>query len=684
MKKPSRLFSSLTLIAALTMIAAACGGAPAPTAAPQPTKAPEATKAPEPTAVPEPTKAPEATAVPEPTKAAEPAAAAGKYQEAPILAEQVKAGKLPPVDERLPETPFVVGPGVLLPESDVDWKPGIYGGILHSAHAVANWSPDIFVMMNEPLLSAPGLGVQNIRGNVLQDFKVENDNKDFTFTLRKGLKWSDGQPVTTEDVRFVWEDIYGNDKLYPNGVPDRFKTGFSPTGKPGKLAIVDDFTFKMSFEEPYGGFLRSITIEGWNGYTELLRPSHYLKNFHIKYKTLDELKPLLDENKLTDEWWNLFTLKNCNNWDMTNPKCVDYPGLYPWIQVKAEQGVMKFVRNPYYYKVDTEGKQLPYIDEMVSTQMENVEMVNMKVATGDVDFLRESTALIKVPMYKEAETKANIDVKMTDMHVDSSGLRLNQTFSDTVWQEIVQNVKFRQAVSHAINRQEIIDTLYYGFASMPEATVGEENMTYDVDLANKMLDEIGLDKKDANGIRLRSDGKPLEILIEHAAWAPDIGPAAELAAQYLNAVGIKASVKQLENNAYNQKQTNNEIQANTQWSHDQGWDSDWTQGDSARAGQMWEQWRASQGKTGSEPPAWIKKAYELDKARWSSVSGSDEYNKLREDGYAWERENLPYINFVEHVKYPMIAKKNLGNVATAGFAIASNFAGEQLYWTDAK
>jgi peptide/nickel transport system substrate-binding protein len=679
MKTPSRLFKSVMSLAAATLILSACGQAAAPTAAPapaEPTPVPEATA--EPTAAP----VEEATAAPE-APAAEPAAA-GKYTEAPVLAEQVKAGTIPPLEERMPEDPFVVGPGVLLPETDVDWKPGIYGGILHSAHAVANWSPDIFVMMNEPLLSAPGLGVQNIRGNILKDFKVENDNKEFTFYLRKGLKWSDGQPVTSEDVRFVWEDIYGDEKLYPNGVPARFRTGFAPDGEPGKLEIIDDFTFKVTFAAPYGGFLRAITIEGWNGYTELLRPSHYLKQFHIKYKTLEELKPLLEENKLTDEWWNLFTLKNCNNWDMTNPKCIDYPGLYPWIQKEAGQGVMKFVRNPYYYKVDVEGKQLPYIDELVSTQMENVEMVNMKVATGDVDFLRESTALVKVPMYKEAEEKANIEVKMTDMHVDSSGLRLNQTFSDTVWREIAQNVKFRQAVSHAINRQELIDTLYYGFASMPEVTVGPENMAYDVDLANKLLDEIGLDKKDADGFRLRSDGKPLEILIEHAAWAPDIGPAAELAAQYLNAVGIKTSVKQLENNAYNQKQTNNEIQANTQWSHDQGWDSDWTQGDAGRAGQMWEQWRASNGTTGEEPPAWIKKAYELDKARWSSVSGSDEYNALKEEGYAWERENLPYINFVEQVKYPMIAKKNLGNVATAGFAIASNFAGEQLYWTDAK
>lgn len=654
-------------MASASMLLAACATA-APTAAP-------------------PAEKPAATAVPAEKDAEKPAAtavpaekpAASKWQEAPILADMVKAGTIPAVDERLPVDPFVVGPGVLLPETDVDWKPGKYGGILRSAHASANWNPDIFVMMNEPLLSAPGLGVAGVRGNIVQDFKVENDNKDFTFTLRKGLKWSDGQPVTTEDVRFVWEDIYGNDKMYPNGPPDRFKTGYVASGKLGKLTILDDFTFKMSFEEPYGGFVRNLTIEGWNGYTEILRPSHYLKQFHIKYKTLDELKPLLEENKLTDEWWNLFTLKNCNNWDMTNPKCVDYPALNPWIGVKAEQGVLQFKRNPYYYKVDTEGKQLPYIDELISSQMADVEMVNVKVVSGDVDFLRESTALIKIPMYKEAEDKANINVLLTEMHVDSSGLRLNQTFSDTNWQKYSQEFNFRKAVSHAINRQELIDTLYYGYASMPVDTIGEANMTYDVAQSNKLLDDLGL-KKGADGFRTYPDGKPVEILIEHSAPAPDIGPAAELASQYLNAVGIKTTSKQLEANTLGQKNTANEVQASSGWSNDQGWDNGVTQGYADAAGQMWALWRTSIGKQGTEPPAWYKKALEIDKARWQSVSGSDEYLKLKQEGFQWSRENLPWINFVEHVKYPMIAKKNLMNAATGGYAIASNFAGEQLWW----
>jgi len=574
----------------------------------------------------------------------------------------------------------VVGPGVLQSTKNLpDWTPGKYGGILHTAHASANWSPDVFVMLDEPLLKAPDLGVDNTKGNVVSDFKIENNNQDFTFTIRKGLKWSTGDPVTTEDVRFTWEDIYSNDKLYPNGVPNQFRVGLAPDGAPGKLSIVDDFTFKISFPAPYGGFVRAMGIEGWNGYTLIINPSKFLKQYHIKYTTLEKMKPDLDANKLTNEWWNLFNAKRCQNWDMTNPRCVDYPGLYPWIGVKADQGILHFKRNPYFFMVDTEGKQLPYIDEILSVQAADVEMVNVKVVSGDVDYLRESTALLKVPMYKEAETKANINTILLDMHVDSSGLSLNQTFSDTNWQKATQDIRFRQAVSKAMNRKEMIDTLYYGYASLPAVTVGEANMNYDKAAAEKLLDDMGL-KKGADGFRTYADGKPVTIIINHQAPAADIGPAAELAAQYLNAVGIKTTVKQLAGNDYSTKMAANEIQARVDWSHDQGWNNDYTQGDVARAGSMWDQWFNSRGKTGSEPPAWAKQAYALDVSRWSSVSGSDEYNKLVEQGHQWERDNLPFINFVEGVKYPMIAKKNLKNMASAGYAIGNNFQGVQLYF----
>lgn len=647
-------FASLLVI--LVLLLAACGGAPAAEA---PAAQPPAAEAP---------------------AAAAPSGEVAK--EAPSLAAAVAAGTLPPLEERLPKVPFVVGPGVLLSEENVpDWAPGQYGGTLNTAHSVADWAPDVFVMLNEPLLSAPDLSVQGIRGNVLESFEVSDDNTVFTFKMREGLKWSDGTPVTTEDVRFTWENIYGNDKLFPGGVPARFRTGYDPGGDPMTLEILDDYTFKLTATKPYGGFLRNITIEGWNGYTVLVNPSHVLKKWHPDFTPIEEMAEELAKNNLTDEWWTLFTSqKRCENWHVTADRCIGFPTLNPWISVPSETtGVKVFDRNPYYWKVDTEGKQLPYIDRIVSVQVEDVEMVNQRVLAGDVDFLRESTALVNVPLYKEYEERGGFRTVLTDMHVDSSILYLNQTFPDETWRKLAQDIRFRQALSLAIDRDEIIESVYYGFASKPLVSVGEEFSQYDVARANALLDEMGLTERGANGMRM-VDGQPFSILLEHGAHAPDLAPVSELVSEHLKDIGIDVQVKQIDPTLWGQRIDANEIVATMFWGHDQGWDSDYSGNAMNRVGRAWQLWYNTGGAQGEEPPQWVMDMYALDAARWSAVSGSDEFNRLKEETFAWSRANLPMITIVEQVKYPMIAAKNLRNVATAGYAIASNFAGEQLWF----
>jgi peptide/nickel transport system substrate-binding protein len=603
------------------------------------------------------------------------------YSEAPMLADRVAAGQLPPVDERLPSVPFVVGPGVYMTMANLpDWQPGKYGGTLRSAHSVANWNPDLFVAMNEPFLMAPKISDQGIVCSVCEKFEVTDNNTVFTFTLRKNLKWSDGMPVTTEDVRFAWEDIRGNDKIYPI-FPTRFKTGFAATGEPGVLEIVDDFTFKITFAAPYGGFLRNLTIEGWNGYTELIEPSHYLKQWHVDYVSLEDLKPELEKLNLTEEWWQVFASKRCQNWDMTNPRCVNYPALNAWIgQPTGNPSVMRMERNPYYFKVDTSGQQLPYIDFLSSQQVNDVEMVTLKVIAGEIDFMRESTALIKIPLYKENEDKAGIRVVLTDMHVDSTGLRLNQTFDNANWQQLAGDIRFRKAVSMAVNRQELIDTVYYGYASFPLETIGAENSAYNPEAANALLDEMGLTDRDGDGYRKYPDGSLIEILLEHGAHAPDIAPVAELVSNFLREVGIKVTVKQIDPSLWGEKWGANEIQATVMWSGDVGWSNDRTSGNVDRAGRLWGVWNSTQGREGVEPPDWVKQAIQLDKEKWAAVAGSDEYNAKISTGLQWSRDNLPYINFVEYVKYPLVVNRNLKNVPSGGYAIGANFSIVQMYF----
>lgn len=608
------------------------------------------------------------------------------FTESPMLDEQVKAGKIPPLAERLPKEPFVVGQGVLVADKDLSkWEVGKYGGTLRSAHSVANWAPDIFVMANESLMMAPGIGTDGVRGNVLKSYEVSADGKTIVFKLREGMKWSDGQPVTTEDIRFVFEDILKNKDLTPN-FPARWKVGASPDGGEPTLKFVDDYTFEMSYPEPYGGILRQFTIESWVGYTEWLLPAHYMKQFHKSYAKPEDLTKALTEAKLKeDEWVALFNQKKCLNWDITQPRCLGFPALWPWLLTKADQGTLTFERNPYYFKVDTQGQQLPYIDTIVSTQVQDVEAVNLKVLAGEVDFLRESTALIKVPLYKENEEKAGFDTVLLDMHVDSSALFLNQTFTNTTqaadWTKYSQDVRFRKALSMAINRDEIIQTIYYGYASLPLRDVGEEASAYAPDAANALLDEVGLTNKDGDGMRLASDGKPLQILLEHAAHAPDLAPVAEIVAEDLKAVGISVLVKKIDPQLWDTRSANNDIMATMFWTHDQSGGGGAGFGEAfERSGRAWRVYINTQGKSGEKPPEWYMKGIDLAKQWWSLVPGSDAHKKVTQDIAAWQRENLPIVKIVEGVKYPMIVSKKLGNVAQGGFAIASNFSGEQLFF----
>ncbi|MBI3957660.1 MAG: ABC transporter substrate-binding protein [Chloroflexi bacterium] len=660
----------LTILLLASLALAACGAAaPAPAAQEAaPAAAPAAQEA-----------APAAAA----PAAQEAAASSSGYSEAPMLAELVAAGKLPPVDERLPLEPFVVGPGVLMSETSLpDWEPGQYGGTLRSAHFRPDWNPDIFVMINEPLLSAPDLGVEGIRGNVLKDFEVLDNNTTFIFHMREGLKWSDGVPVTSEDVRFTYEDIYLNEKLTPS-FPRRFQTGYSAAGQPMSLEVIDDFTFKIIFPEPYGAFLRNLVIEGWNGYTELIRPAHYLKQFHIDYVPLESLKDELTAMNLTDEWWQVFAAKDCQSWHVNQPKCADSPRLGPWLLVpSSEPGLLTFERNPYYHKVDTLGQQLPYIDKLISVLTEDVEMLNVNIFAGNVDFMRESTGLVKVPLYKENEAKGGFTTVLLDMHVDSSNLFINQTFDDPVWREVVRDIRFRQAVSLAMDRQEMIETLYYGFASLPEVSVGPDLYTRDLDRANALLDEMGLDKRDSEGYRLGPDGNRFEFLIESGGHAVDLSPAAELIGEYLAEVGIYAPVKLIDSTLYGQRQNANELKASTHWSHDQNSDDDHTSRTMDRGNRLWQNYMSSKGADGEEPPAWVLEAYDIDAERWGIVPGTPEYRALREKGFQWHRDNLPMLTIVEGVKYPLIISARMGNVASAGYAIAQNFSGEQFFYRE--
>ncbi len=623
--------------------------------------------------------APEAAAPPEEAEepAAEVAAPESKYSQSPYLDEQVASGALPPVDERLPTNPLVVTAGVISEVSDLpDLEIGEYGGVMRFASSRPDDNPDIFIMINENVLAAPGIGITGIYGNVVESYEVNDDNTVFSFNLREGLKWSDGEPVTTADVRFAHEDVLLHE-TYSTGLPSKFRSAGNPDGDPMILEILDDYTFRITFAEQYGGFLRELSIKGWQTYADLFKPAHHLKSVHVDYAEADDIQAMVDEKGL-DSPLALFAAVDCGRRVQVQQRCAEFLGLYSWINVTEEKGFMKYVRNPYYFKVDAAGNQLPYIDEVVNVTVADTDAVNIKVFADEVDMLREDTALLKLPLYQEAKEKGYINFVILDNHVDPTAFWLNYNYDDPVWREVVNNVEFRRALNMSINRAEIIEVIYYGFGSLPELVPGE----YDLAQAQEILDSIGMDQRDSDGWRLGPDGNTFVIPIEHADHAPDFAPVAELLAEYFRAAGIKTTLKKIEPALWGQRVNAGEMQATLIWSVQPMWrNGTWTDYLPQNYwAPEWKKWMDSNGELGEEPPAAVQRLIEVHLGRVAAVPASEEDLALTEEQYQLRHDNVWIFNLAEKVGYVLVTDAAMRNVPIAGQAIAGNNSGEQMFY----
>ena len=267
--------------------------------------------------------------------------AGGRFGEAPLLAQRVREGHLPPVSQRLPENPLVIVP----PQQH-----GPYGG---TWARFATGPRDVGIV--EARFAYEGLVrwdamAQKVIPNLAVRWEIADGGRSFTFYLRRGVKWSDGHPFTVDDLIFWYEDVLQNEEITPV-VPRDFKRGGQVMG----LQKVDDYTVRFTFLEPNGLFI--VKLASGRGYEMLRYPAHYMKQFHPQYASLEKLEAM-SEAAGFDLWRQLFA-------DMHDWRNPDIPRLWPWIVVApppARPAVLE--RNPYYWKVDPAGNQLPYIDRM--------------------------------------------------------------------------------------------------------------------------------------------------------------------------------------------------------------------------------------------------------------------------------------------------------------------------------
>ena len=225
------------------------------------------------------------------------------FKESPLLAARVAAGDLPPIEDRIPAEPFVVGPGVLNSEQWLDWEPGNHGGTIRVPNLNNSGVHEIYLALGMSILRAPDQSTKDPLPAVVSEYDISDDFREFCFTIREGLRWSDGELVTTEDVRMTFE-LYGDERIYPTF----YFRAADPDGNPPTVTIIDDLSFCVEFDVPYGFFLANLA--SWiPDYTLLFRPAHFIKQFHADYTPMDQIQPLLDELEL-DTWEQLVQQKD--------------------------------------------------------------------------------------------------------------------------------------------------------------------------------------------------------------------------------------------------------------------------------------------------------------------------------------------------------------------------------------
>src|SRR5580693_4903401 len=385
-------------------------------------------------------------------------------QETPALLEQVQSGALPPVGQRIPEQPrilrrFAGGDG-----------PGQPGGQLNTLVASAR---DTLLMT---VYSYTRLIVYDDRfklhPDILESYDVK-EGREFTLKLRAGHKWSDGQPFTTEDFRFFWEDVANNKELSPSGPSVELLVD----GQPPKVEIIDERTIKYSWDKPNPYFIES---QARAAPLFLFRPAHYLKKFHAKYTDPAEINKSAKGGQAGGSWIQIYRRLDV----MYANDNIDLPSLNPWINTTPSPAQrFVFARNPYYHRIDEKGQQLPYVDRIIFT-VAATNLIPAKAGLGESDLQSRYLNMRDYTFLRNSTKTSGAEVWLWELG-SGSQLALYLNTNDQVWRKLFRDVRFRRALSVAIDREEMNQVIHIGLATPSNNTIMARSVLFKSEYATK-------------------------------------------------------------------------------------------------------------------------------------------------------------------------------------------------------
>lgn len=593
------------------------------------------------------------------------------YTEAPMLAERVAAGELPPVEERLPENPLVVEPIESIGEYGGTWRRAFRG--IADFHAYGR-------TVYDPVLRWPRDPSDGVQPGLAESWEWNEDNTELTLHFREGLKWSDGEPWTVDDVIFWWEAIETNENITP-----AIHSEWVVNGEPMELEKIDDTTITLKFAGPNGLALTvGLAFHGhqWPLAFErfgFFAPEHYLAQFHPDYSDTGD--------------YQVFE-------EMANDFNVDRPVMWAWKITEWSAGATEMVteRNPYYWKVDPEGQQLPYIDRQHYTLVEDNAAINVLAIAGDIDMQTRGLDLANYPVFQENADAGNYHMFLwPNASAAATALFFNESYPDLQYRELFQTLEFRQAMSVAIDRDVINEVAHLGQGVPRTSTVVPDSAYYDPeleahfaqfdpDLAIQLLDGIGL-PIGGDGFRTFEDGTPIELVIETEQTSGPRFDSLELVAENWNAIGMKTEVRGSTRDIYWPKATANEVMVAT-WGLDRGLTPmvdpiyQFPFDERSWMAPAFGIWYKSGGELGEEPTDLFKQAMAL----------YDEYRITTDEARQVEigtelvrlsTENLWTIGLAGMVPAPVLVKNNFHNVAehhTADWIIMTPGTLDPAHW----
>ena len=456
------------------------------------------------------------------------------YNEAPQLAERVAAGELPPVAERLPVPPRVVEPYESI---------GTYGGQMFDLYGGSRLAE--FRQFGYENLVRWSADVSEVIPNIAEGWEISDDGTTYTFFLREGLKWSDGELFTADDIIFWWEQVETNIDIYPGGPYSYFVVD----GQPAEVTKIDDLTVEFKFAAPNGLFLQNLSASYGVRVTQF--PEHYLSQFSMELNP-DGVTAMMAEDGFEEygQWWIAKVGSYGMDSEYNNP---ERPTLQPWMPTAPFIGEERFtfVRNPYYFKVDPECNQLPYIDERVFTLVTDPEVALLKTIDGEDSLSNREVSQPpnRAVYFDNMETGNYHFVNVINSDFNTMLLHLKLNHPDEAIASVLQDINFRMGLSEAMDRQTIIDTVYIGQgiphqqAPRPESPFYNERLAtqytgYDVEAANAALDLV-MPEKDAEGFRLLPNGERFTFnIIVNQGFRPDWVDVMQIVERNWEEVGI--------------------------------------------------------------------------------------------------------------------------------------------------